>query len=91
MLARLFVDRGAVSTNFQGLTTVTLLWRHELDAAVTMPVVVPVDECGNPLTGMLFGCKGLAGVIRPILTAPRDFVYTVLNRDSEYGLSLDTR
>jgi len=54
-------------------------------------VVVPVDELGDPLTRLFFGGKWFAGVIRSILSAPRDFVYTVLNRDSEYGLSLETR
>ena len=33
----------------------------------------------------------VGGVIKPILSAPRDFVYSVLNRDSEYVLSLGTR
>ena len=36
MLAGLLVDHGTVPTNFQGLTTVTLLGRHELDAAVAV-------------------------------------------------------
>ena len=73
------------------ITVVTLNRRHELDPAVAVLVVVPIDERGHPLTSLLFGGKWLAGVIRPILTAPRDFVYTVLNSDSEYGLSFDTR
>jgi hypothetical protein len=59
-----------VTANLAGLTAVTLLRRYELDAAVAVLVVVPVDERGNPLTGLLFGCKGLAGVIRPILHCP---------------------
>ena len=91
MLACLFVDDSPVTTDIHGLATVSLHRSHELDAAVAVLVVVPVDERGHPLTGLVFGVKWFAGVIRPILTAPRDFVYTVLNRDSEYGLSLDTR
>ncbi len=31
-----------------------------------MPVVVPVDEFCDPLTGLVFGGKWLAEVIRPI-------------------------
>jgi hypothetical protein len=79
-----------MAADLHSLAIVTLLGRHEFDAAVAVPVVVPIDERGHPLTSLLFGGKGLAGVIRPILTAPRDFVYTVLNSDSEYGLSFDT-
>jgi hypothetical protein len=86
----LFVHDSAVAADLHGLTAVTLLRRYELNAAVAVPMVVPIDERGAPLTGLLFGCKWLAGVIRPILPAPRDFVYTVLNRDSEYGLSFET-
>jgi hypothetical protein len=54
-----------VTANLDGLTGVTLLRRHELDAAVAVLVVLPVDERGDPLTGLLFGCKWLAGVIGP--------------------------
>jgi hypothetical protein len=61
----------------------TLLRRYELDAAVTVPVVVPVDKRHHPLTGLALAGERLTRVIRPILPAPRDFVYTFLNRDSE--------
>ncbi len=44
-----------------------LLWRHEFDAAVTVLVVIPVDERRDPLARLLFGSKRLAGVIGPIL------------------------
>jgi hypothetical protein len=43
------------------MTIVTLLGRHEFDAAVAVLVVVPVDERYDPLTSLLFGGKGLAG------------------------------
>jgi hypothetical protein len=59
-----------VTANLDGLTGVTLLRRHELDAAVAVLVVLPVDERGDPLTGLLFGCKWLAGVIGPIFYCP---------------------
>ena len=56
-----------MAADLHSLAIVTLLGRHEFDAAVAVLVVVPVDEHGDPLTGLLFGSKGLAGVIRPIL------------------------
>jgi len=61
VLAGLFVDHGAVPTNFQDLTAVTLLGRHDLDAAMAVLVVVPVDERGHPLAGLVFGGKWFAG------------------------------
>jgi len=82
-LAGSFVDDSAVPADLHGLAIVTLLGRHEFDAAVAVLVVVPVDELGDPLTRLFFGGKWFAGVIRSILSAPRDFVYTVLNSDSE--------
>lgn len=89
-LTGLVVNLGTALADFNGLTAMALVGRHKFDAAVAVPVVVPVDERDDPLTGLLFGGKWLAGVIRPILPAPRDFVYTVLNRDSEHGLSFET-
>ena len=81
-----FVDHNAVPADLHGLAIVTLLGRHEFDAAVAALVVVPVDELGDPQTRLFFGGKWFAGVIRSILST-----YTVLNRDSEYGVSLETR
>jgi len=54
-----------MAADLHGLANVTLLERHEFDPAVA--VVVPIDELGDPLTGLVFGAKWLAGVIRPIL------------------------
>jgi hypothetical protein len=70
--AGFLIDRGTLLANGDGRSVVSLNGCHELDAAVTVtvPVVVPVDERGDPGTGLLFGCKGLAGVIRPILHYP---------------------
>ena len=56
-----------MAADLYSLAIVTLLGRHEFDAAVAVLVVVPNDERGYPLTSLLFGCKWLAGVIRPIL------------------------
>jgi len=56
--------------DLRSLTIVMLLGRYEHDAAVPVTVVVPVDERGDPLTGLIFGCKGLTGIIRPVLYGP---------------------
>ncbi len=77
-----FVDASSVAADPYGLATVTLVGRHEFDAAVAVLMVVPVDERRHPLTGLVFGGKWLTGVISSILSAPRDSVYTVLNSDS---------
>ena len=69
-LAVLFVDDSAVEADLHCLAIVTLLGCHEFDPAVAVPVVVPVDEHGDPLTRLVFGGKWLAGVIRPILHRP---------------------
>ena len=69
-LAGSFVDDSAVTADLHGLAIVTLLGRHEFDAAVAVLVVVPVDELGDPLTRLFFGGKWFAGVIRSILHRP---------------------
>ena len=69
-LAGLFIHDRTVPADLRSLAIVTLLRRHEFDPAVPVPMVVPVDKCSNPLTGLLFGGKGLAGVIRPIFQRP---------------------
>ena len=69
-LMGLVVNLGTALANLVGLTAVTLLRRNELYAAVAVLVVVPVDERGDPLTGLLFGCEWLAGVIMPIFHCP---------------------
>ena len=43
-LAGLFIDESSVAADLYGLTAVTLLGRHEFDAAVAVLVVVPVNE-----------------------------------------------
>jgi len=43
-LTLLLIDDSAVTADLDGLTTVTLLGRHELDAAVAVTVVVPVHK-----------------------------------------------
>lgn len=56
-----------MAADLHSLAIVTLLGRHEFDAAVAVLVVVPVDELGDPLTRLFFGGKWPAGVIRPVL------------------------
>ena len=41
--------------------------RHELDAAVAVPVVVPIDKRSHPLARIVFAGKWPAGVVRPVL------------------------
>ena len=66
----MFVDDSAMAADLNRITVVALVRCHELDPAVAVLVVVPGDERGDPLTGLLFGCKWLAGVIGPIFYCP---------------------
>ena len=59
-----------MAADLHSLANVTLLGRHEFDPAVQVPMVLPVDERSDPLTGLPLGDKGFAGVIRPILHRP---------------------
>jgi len=59
--AGVLIDLSTLLTNGGGRAVVSLNGCHELDAAMAVPVVVPIDECGDPFTGLLFGSKGLAG------------------------------
>jgi len=52
-------------------------------AAVALLVVVPIHERTYPQAGLLHALEGTRGVVRPVLTAPRDCVYKVRNNDSE--------
>ena len=64
--AGVLIDRGTLLANGDGRSAVSLNGCYVFDAAVAMPVVIPVDELGDPLTGLVFVGKWLAGVIRPI-------------------------
>jgi hypothetical protein len=69
-LASLFIDDSAVAADLYGLNAVTLLGRHEYDAAVAMLVVISVDErCHSPTSLALAG-ERLKRVIRSILQRP---------------------
>jgi len=68
--AGVLIDLSTLLANGDGQSTVSLNGCHVLDPAVAVSVVVPVDELGDPLTGLPFGGKGLAGVIRPVFHCP---------------------
>ena len=46
-----------MTTDLDGLTAVALVGRHEFDAAMAVPVVVPVDKRRHPLAGLLLAAK----------------------------------
>jgi hypothetical protein len=49
-----FVDMGALPADFDGMAAAALVRRHELDAAVTLLVVVSIHERRHPLAGLIF-------------------------------------
>ncbi len=65
-LAGLFVDDTLVPVDLRGLAAVALLGRDELDAAVAVPVVVPVHKRGDPQAGFLNAREWAAWVVRPV-------------------------
>jgi hypothetical protein len=77
------VDAGTVSADLNGFAAVALRWRHEPDAAVAMLVVVPIHERAYPQAGLCHALEWPPGVVRPVLTAPRDCAYKVWKSDSE--------
>ncbi len=66
-LAGLLVDIGSLLAHCGGSTAVTLMRRDEFDAAVAVPMVVPVDKRRHPLTRPLFAGKRPTGVVGPVL------------------------
>ena len=82
-LTGLFVQLGSLAADLNGFSAVALIGRHEPDAAVAVLVVVPVDECTGPGAGLFHAAEWPSGVVRPVLTAPRDCVYAVRISDSE--------
>jgi len=55
-----------VTADLQCITVVALVGRHELDAAVAVPMVVPVDKRRHPLAGLLLAGKWPSRVVRAI-------------------------
>ena len=52
-LTGLVVNLGTALADLIGLAAMALVGRHEFDSAVAVPLVVPVDECDDPLTGLV--------------------------------------
>ena len=48
LLPGFFVDMSALTADFDGMAAVALVGRHELDAAVAVLSVVPVDKAIHP-------------------------------------------
>ncbi len=82
-LTGLLVDVGTVAADRNGFSAVAQGRRHEPDAAVTVPIVVPAHEPRHPGAGLLDALERTPLIVLPVLTAPRDCVYTVRNGDSE--------
>ncbi len=66
LFAGLLIDAGTGSAEFENLTAVALVVRHECDAAVAMLVVVPVRERRYPMAGLLHTGERPVGVIRSV-------------------------
>jgi len=59
-----------VTADLHSITVVALMGRHELDAAVAVPVVVPVNKCRHPLAGSLHAREWPARVVRSVFGRP---------------------
>ena len=90
-LAGLLEGDSPAAAAFYGLATVTLLRRHELDAAVAGLMVVTAHERRHPAAAFLISDKLTARVVTAVLTKPRDCVFSVLNSETEFWFSFDTR
>ena len=69
-LTSLLVDDTPVPADLHGLAAVTLVGSHELDAAVAVPVVVPIHKRGHPKAGVLRVTKGPTRVVRSVFRCP---------------------
>jgi hypothetical protein len=54
-------DKSAVTTEFNGLTAVPLIRRHEPDGTVAVPLVVPVHKRTVPSAGLFLAREGRRG------------------------------
>ena len=77
------VDAGTVAADLNGFAAVALRWRHEPDAAVAVLIVVPAHKCCHPAASLCHALEWPPGVVRPVLTAPRDCVYKVWYSNSD--------
>ena len=65
-LTGFLVDIRALLADRRGGTAVALIGRDELDAAVPVPVVVPVHNRGHPLARLVLAGERSARVIRSV-------------------------
>ena len=77
------VDVGTVAEDLNGFAAVALRWRHEPDTAVAVLIVVPAHKCCHSAASLCHALEWPPEVVRPVLTASRDCVFKVWNRDSE--------
>ena len=66
-LTGFLVDIRALLADRRGGTAVALMGRDEFDAAVVVPVVVPVDKRRHPLACLVFAGKWPPGVVGTVL------------------------
>ena len=69
-LTCLLVDDSTVAADLQNITVVALVRRHELYAAVAMPMVVPINKRHHPLASGLPACKWMTWLVRPVFRSP---------------------
>ena len=62
----LLVDMGSLLADCRGGTAMALMGRDEFDAAVAVPVVVPIHKCCHPLAGLVFAGERPARVVGPV-------------------------
>ena len=63
----LLVDIGSLLTDCGGGSAVALMGRDEFDAAVAVPVVVPIHKSRHPLAYLVFAGERPAGVVGTVL------------------------
>jgi hypothetical protein len=55
-----------VTVDLHSVSVLVLIVRHEPDAAVAVPRVLPIDKRCHPLTSGLLAGERTAGVVRPV-------------------------
>lgn len=65
-LAGLLVDMGSLPADCCGGSAVALMGRVEFDAAVAVPVVVPIHKCRHPLAGLFFAREWPVRIVWPV-------------------------
>jgi len=70
LLTSLLADDTPVPADLHGLSAVALVGRDELDAAVAVPVVVPIHERGDPQACILHAGNGSTRVVRLVFRCP---------------------